>query len=352
MLSWRKISLISILWAISAPVQAANCPTSCTANSDCAPCGPGNICTAGSCAPAPCNINSDCTSVGTNLICNAGVCTTNICPGVCAVNSDCTACGASFNCVSGACIYQPCPPINVYDCANDLGRCCQSINATDSPNATSCSSGSAAAGTYAACEVCHNATDANCTSTGINTNACYNCANGQVNCCTNSDCAGCTALTNQDYQCNEMGICAPCTIGNAGAFCASDLACCGANVCLGNTGSGGTCGTCITPGLSCTTNDDCCEGVCSPAGVCALISGPCQAANECLSNNCTGGSCGCNPAANPCEQNSDCCSGLTCTNYVCNTCAPLGSLCTQDSDCCFTDIEDALTISAIGCNNG
>ncbi len=144
----------------------------------------------------------------------------------------------------------------------------------------------------------------------------YQCANNNVNTCSNHRCrprlaAGGACGTN-DNLCAKGLTCLPSkrcgTPAMAGAACSERSDCATSLTC----GADGTCGAALGDGEACT-RDDHCQHSCI-GGTCAARSG----------------------AGGACEDRSDCDGFLACVNQTCS--APgLGSSCAQHADCMGSD---------------
>jgi hypothetical protein len=155
-----------------------------------------------------------------------------------------------------------------------------------------------------------------------------------------------------------------CTAG--GVACSTNAQCCSglcdpaAKTCTGAVGK------CAGAGSSCTVATDCCNlqcnaGVCASATSCTADNGTCTTSSTCCGGNCTGGKCqalntSCLTAGNPCTATAGdggvaggCCSGL-CSGGKCvlgsSFCIQPGDVCARDLDCCggFCSIASGATL--------
>jgi hypothetical protein len=132
-----------------------------------------------------------------------------------------------------------------------------------------------------------------------------------------------------------------------GALCTDDTSCCSFR-CLNGT-CGGAVYACLETNVSCISGPQCCSGVCTQDGFCAIqgVAGTCTPLlaacgddAECCSNNC-------DPDSNTCEHApacSDdfvaCLSPADCCSKVCDVtcqpvaCTPAGQICSADHQCC------------------
>ena len=82
--------------------QVPVCPSACTTDTQCVPCGAGYKCTGGSCqkstsgCPASCNNNTDCGNCGSGFVCTSNVCVRPPTPG-----GPGAACGTATPCSTG-----------------------------------------------------------------------------------------------------------------------------------------------------------------------------------------------------------------------------------------------------------
>jgi hypothetical protein len=81
----------------------------------------------------------------------------------------------------------------------------------------------------------------------------------------------------------------------------------------GDSSSGGPTPGCEPLDTFCTTDSDCCSGICR-LGSCATSE--------------------CGRSGDVCNDSSDCCGSLTCDGVECGTCASNGASCYVDEDCC------------------
>jgi hypothetical protein len=113
----------------------------------------------------------------------------------------------------------------------------------------------------------------------------------------------------------ESGICSARCLDLGANGCIVNTDCCGQLRC-----EQGSCQSCVTVGLPCDANSDCCEGNCvGPHGY-----------KECVPSGVVGNAC--LPPNSCCSEDSLCCSGH-CDNGVC-FCFPPGSTCSDDRSCC------------------
>lgn len=131
--------------------------------------------------------------------------------------------------------------------------------------------------------------------------------------------------------------------------CTSDAGCCGDLRCSSER----TCFACVPTGLSCTTDEACCDGICVD-GTCGVDCQPaftdCTTNEQCCSNRCIpisdDGSpdetfqCAddfCIDDGDPCARGDQCCSQV-CEDGICGgvVCLPDDAVCKDDGDCCST----------------
>lgn len=137
---------------------------------------------------------------------------------------------------------------------------------------------------------------------------------------TNGDCSHGNGCCNFTDSCNGT-TCLPCV--DAGESCAAGNGCCQ------NTDScnAGVC--CVPPGVTCTSDSDCCSPATCTAGACEIAQGaPCVTGADCASGCCA-------PAVNG--------AGAPVGPYVCKVqdwgaydCCGFGGFC-GSGYCCFTD---------------
>lgn len=120
--------------------------------------------------------------------------------------------------------------------------------------------------------------------------------------------------------------------------------------------TGGTSADCGLFGAACTSDYECCQGmcgfgaprVCIPFPSCQAQGKPCMYDWDCCDSKCdqTTGTCqsysGCRASRELCSSNNECCSGVCIDtsgvgNRVCATldgCSPVGDICFGNGDCC------------------
>ena len=181
-------------------------------------------------------------------------------------------------------------------------------------------------------------------------------ADGQKCYQSNGNCA--------DDICN--GITDLCGASPVGSQCTANQDCGGGSTCKIDLGPPGVC--CYADGLNCTSDGQCCNGVCDSstgkcgcgangdgctrATDCCAATGPkCNSMNKCgcvlagatcgVTADCCSGAvcnsattqCGCSMIAGACNVLGDCCAGLTCgAGKTC--CRAAGGACGAGTDCC------------------
>jgi hypothetical protein len=135
-----------------------------------------------------------------------------------------------------------------------------------------------------------------------------------------------------------------------GGTCTSGSSCC-SGICDATAGTcASSIATCAPATAACMGNTDCCSGACINGHCggqqCLTIGATCPVAgNACCSGNCTGGTCqpistgsACTTANNTCTSNTQCCSGLCGSNGRCalasSYCIQTGDICYHADDCC------------------
>ncbi len=284
---------------------------------------------------------------------------------ICAAASDC----CNGQCVSGRCaVLSECDPAG--EACDTSGECCSRACADDGTGFTSCQF---LGGCRPFGELCRAdsdcCNDAATTTPGvcerIDTGDCSPaCASGEIcnsgvcvaeadaigRCANPPSCApageicgvgGSSMGTNECCPGNPDGreFCVPSAAGvhrclfgfpmclPDGRMCTSDDECC-TGVCMdgtcgaSSTMDGGTTPMCLADGAVCATPDQCCSGICTDADGDGVLT-----CNEmCVAD---GGSC---------TTSADCCSGNCRTDGTCGPadvmCLPLGADCTADGDCC------------------
>jgi hypothetical protein len=113
---------------------------------------------------------------------------------------------------------------------------------------------------------------------------------------------------------------------------------------------------CLLPTQACTSNAQCCSGLCDPGSATCAVSintctptgGPCGSSTECCSLACTGGRCSavaCIADGQACTDPASCCSGA-CTAGLCQAlnpaCKTAGNPCTASTQCCSQLCEAGL----------
>jgi hypothetical protein len=206
------------------------------------------------------------------------------------------------------------------------------------------------------------------------------CTPATAPCVTNTDCCSGACVSNAcgSTQCLSIGEACP-VQGNA--------------CCTGNC-SGGTCRpiapnpTCTTAGNVCTASTQCCSGLCTSSGRCALGSSYCiQSGDICYhANDCCGGICSAPngqavASSNPglCQQptsgsvnctgvDGSLCPGGSCGSCCSRLCAPYGptgidicqpargcrvegDLCRSNADCCGATGSGVLGDGSVVCSN-
>src|SRR5438105_10863903 len=121
--------------------------------------------------------------------------------------------------------------------------------------------------------------------------------------CGNAPCCGV-------LECNGEHVCTDGTCFDKGAYCASNVDCCGA---LGCTRGLCTDGLCMTDGAHCGANIDCCNGSC--------VKGNCSLTDVCFGK------------GQGCTIDADCCGELTCEDGGCFdwACVYVGSACASSN---------------------
>jgi len=138
-------------------------------------------------------------------------------------------------------------------------------------------------------------------------------------CTGNADC--CQGLCDGTGHCACLGPGAPCTPG--------------ANQCCYNmcNATSGTC--CLGSGLPCTGDSDCCSETCDPAGqfcTCRPFGAACTEGTQCCTLSCEGNRC-CSADRSYCTTDSDCCVGV-CDLSAQQCCRPTGTSCIGPGQCC------------------
>src|SRR3990167_9408325 len=209
MLSWRKISLISLLWLGIVALQAAQCTTvsSCAKTSDCTPCGAGYLCETGfggaGCYADTLNTINGCTGTqgGGNIACE----TTADCQNCNAANTPVYYCipyssGAYCDTATNGCSQGVFPCQHTTDCApctavGDPNLLCINSNGTNScsnttPLATACATTVMACTDNTDCQVCGSGYIC---ANQLCTSAATACANNNLACQASSECQVCGA---------------------------------------------------------------------------------------------------------------------------------------------------------------
>jgi hypothetical protein len=206
------------------------------------------------------------------------------------------------------------------------------------------------------------------------------CAPATAACTGNTDCCSGACVSGHcgTTQCLSIGVACP-AAGNA--------------CCTGNC-SGGTCKaiatnpSCVTANNTCTSSAQCCSGLCSSGGRCAIGSSYCIQTNDICyhATDCCGGICtapngqavtGSNPglcsqpssgAVNCTGVDGSLCPGGNCGSCCSRLCAPYGptgvnicqpaqgcrvegDLCRHDADCCGAAGSGVLGDGAVVCSN-
>jgi hypothetical protein len=135
-----------------------------------------------------------------------------------------------------------------------------------------------------------------------------------------------------------------------GSVCSYGAQCC-SGICDPTSSTCISSVTTCTPGAGpCTANTDCCSGACVSgqcgAALCLSIGESCPVqGNTCCTGNCSGGACqpiatnpSCTTAGNVCTSDAQCCSGLCGSNGRCalgsSYCIQSGDICYHANDCC------------------
>lgn len=322
---------VAFLVAAADAIPAPTCSTStCSGTS---PCCSGS-CQAGKCCQqvaGPCDRDSDCcTSSGNPAVCRNRVC----------VSTGSNTCqGASHSCEDGAavCCADSGGSKQCGTSPNGVNVCCNAKGTTCSSSAQCCTgSCKITVGNTGVCSgrppgsACTSAaqcdTNEDCERNGVPVTG----GNPGV-CCNPSASASLDCTTDSDCC---TGVCSEvsddvfkCTCAPAGVHCARDNDCCSGNSCVN-----GTCtAVCKGENVGCSNNTECCNGVC-----CAATNGP----PTCKSV------CSCNPVGFMCLGNEDCCKGTQCcSNFaggpVCKTACLCGGenvACASNSDCCVGSV--------------
>jgi hypothetical protein len=155
------------------------------------------------------------------------------------------------------------------------------------------------------------------------------------------------------FTCTTQTGCGPnftkptCTVTGQSYNCATCRCECpsGQEVC------GGSCATtCCTPnGRTCTTDGDCCSGICNSdtCGGCRSDGGSCDFDGECCNGNCVDGTCTSTPTCIPdnadirCTTNTACCNG----NCFLHFCSP------RDRIACGCQSGSTTTCTSIDCSD-
>jgi hypothetical protein len=149
------------------------------------------------------------------------------------------------------------------------------------------------------------------------------CVAGNGHCSTTADCCAQTMAGSSAISC-VGGSCEAC--GLVGDDC-STSSCCGGLHCLFSPGGTGQC--CVPTGGSCVVASDCCFINIDTVSTCV--------ANKCVAQPAPeAGPCGTGAGAfpDPCQSDSDCCSGWICIGQVCGRCLSHGAACNVSNDCC------------------
>jgi hypothetical protein len=148
----------------------------------------------------------------------------------------------------------------------------------------------------------------------------------------------CTCLPPQ-ASCTRFDQCCSGTCGTSGTCCARGGSACGADAecCSGNCEADGRC-ACLAPGAACLGigNDPaCCSGTCV-SGICGCLSAglSCTGNGDCCTDFCDASRhCACVAAGDPCTSFQQCC-GLTCSAIFGVCCRQGGQPCTVGTECC------------------
>lgn len=127
---------------------------------------------------------------------------------------------------------------------------------------------------------------------------------------------------------------------------------------------GGVMTNCTPLGDSCGSGDPCCQGACTFAGVCELLTvtctdqgNACADNTDCCTKRCEGGVCSgsqCIDNGRTCSSNSQCCTG-NCAGGTCaavpgaGLCRVEGQTCGADLDCCSTNCQGGICAAAYTC---
>jgi hypothetical protein len=267
-----------------------------------------------------------------------------------------TACPNGVSCCSG----QSCS--NGVCCKPTLGACQHDADCCGGPATSVCRNGSCAPRAAGICQQegqsCEDGPAA-CCADSAGARQCGRSANGVNVCCGGSGTTCRSSVECCDGFCDitagSIGVCRKLPLG---AGCTASAQCQDGALCESN-GAPPTIsrpqGTCCNPSstgtLDCTTDADCCTGVCGSIGndqfkcMCAAQGVVCSSDLDCCAGNaCTGGTCQpvCRVDNTPCQDNSQCCGSSVCCGGVtggpvCKAvcgCLPHGGFCQTDSDCC------------------
>jgi hypothetical protein len=264
-------------------------------------------------------------------------------------------CNATTPCCSGTCQANKC-------CQQLAGPCDKDSDCCSSSGAAVCRNRVCVAAAANVCQgashSCEDGSSVCCQDSG-GAKQCGNSPNG-VNICCNAK--GTTCSSSSECCTGSCKI----TVGKTGVCSGRPpgMACTNATQCdtgedceLDGTPVNGTPGLCCNPSasgaLDCTSNSDCCTGVCSEVAddvfkcTCAGAGIACARDNDCCSgNSCVSGTCAptCKGDNVACGSDGDCCIGTCCATIgnKCTTecpaaCRPPGAACTPGpgtSECC------------------
>ena len=110
---------------------------------------------------------------------------------------------------------------------------------------------------------------------------------------------------------------------------------------------------CLVVGGPCSSDANCCSGDSCTNGICVAGGGSSSGGTSSggtssgsSSGGATDGGAGCLVVGGPCSSDSDCCTGISCTNGICSPpgaedggagCLVVGNPCSSDANCCAGD---------------